>query len=258
MKLGKFGAFVGCSRHPECKYTRQFSADGGESAINPDGNEIGIHPEKGEMILLKSGRFGPYVEMANGEKPKRASLAKADSPDTLTLSRAVELLSLPREIGLHPEDGEMILANFGRFGPYVQHGKTYANLKDPTEVFSIGINRAVDLIADKRAKAAAGGGGRGGVAALKTLGDHPDGGPVEVFAGKYGPYVKWGKVNATLPKEMAPETVTLEAALELVNAKAGSGTSRKKAAPKKAPTRKPAAARKAPAKKKPAAKKADA
>lgn len=258
MKLGKFGAFVGCSRHPECKYTRQFSAEGGESAINPDGNEIGIHPEKGEMILLKSGRFGPYVEMANGEKPKRASLAKADSPDTLTLSRAVELLSLPREIGPHPEDGEMILANFGRFGPYVQHGKTYANLKDPTEVFSIGINRAVDLIADKRAKAAAGGGGRGGVAALKTLGDHPDGGPVEVFAGKYGPYVKWGKVNATLPKEMAPETVTLEAALELVNAKAGSGTGKKKAAPKKAAAKKPAAAKKAPAKKKPAAKKADA
>jgi DNA topoisomerase-1 len=257
MKLGKFGAFVGCSRHPECKYTRQFSAEGSESAINPDGNEIGIHPEKGEMILLKSGRFGPYVEMANGEKPKRASLAKADSPDTLTLSRAVELLSLPREIGLHPEDGEMILANFGRFGPYVQHGKTYANLKDPTEVFSIGINRAVDLIADKRAKAAAGG-GRGGVAALKTLGDHPDGGPVEVFAGKYGPYVKWGKVNATLPKEMAPETVTLEAALELVNAKAGSGTGKKKAAPKKATARKPAAAGKAPAKKKPAAKKAGA
>ncbi|MBU3919315.1 MAG: topoisomerase DNA-binding C4 zinc finger domain-containing protein, partial [Alphaproteobacteria bacterium] len=254
MKLGKFGAFVGCSRHPECKYTRQFSSEGGAGAgINPDGNEIGIHPEKGEMILLKSGRFGPYVEMANGEKPKRASLAKADSPDTLTLSRAVELLSLPREIGPHPEDGEMIVANFGRFGPYVQHGKTYANLKDPTEVFSIGINRAVDLIAEKRAKAAAGG-GRGGVAALKSLGDHPDGGPVEVFAGKYGPYVKWGKVNATLPKDMAPETVTLEAALELVNAKAGASGGKKKAAPKKATPKKPAAkkpaAKKAPAKKK--------
>jgi len=139
----------------------------------------------------------------------------------------------------------------------VQHGKTYANLKDPTEVFSIGINRAVDLIADKRAKAAAGG-GRGGVAALKTLGDHPDGGPVEVFAGKYGPYVKWGKVNATLPKDMAPETVTLEAALELVNAKAGSGTGKKRAAPKKAAAAKKPAAKKAPAKKKPAAKKTGA
>ncbi|MFN7056582.1 type I DNA topoisomerase [Hyphomonas sp.] len=246
IKVGKFGAFVGCSRHPDCKYTRQFSSEGGEgAAISPDGNEIGLHPEKGEMIYLKSGRFGPYVEMANGEKPKRASLAKADNPAELTLARAVELLSLPREIGPHPEDGEMILANFGRFGPYVQHGKTYANLKDPRDVFTIGVNHAVALIADKRAKAAAGG-GRGGVAALKTLGEHPDGGAIEVFAGRYGPYVKWEKVNATLPKDMAPETVTLEQALELVNAKAGSG--KKKAAPKKAAAKKPAAKKKAPAK----------
>jgi DNA topoisomerase-1 len=242
MKLGKFGAFVGCSRHPECKYTRQFSSEGQEgAAISPDGNEIGLHPDTGQMILLKSGRFGPYVEMASGEKPKRASLAKADSPETLTLSRAVELLSLPREIGPHPEDGEMILANFGRFGPYVQHGKTYANLKDPAEVFSIGINRAVDLIADKRARAAAGG-GRAGTPALKTLGEHPGGGPVEVFAGKYGPYVKWGKVNATLPKELAPEAVTLEAALELISARAGKGkTKAKPAARKPAARKKPSA-----------------
>jgi DNA topoisomerase I len=164
----------------------------------------------------------------------------------------VELLSLPREIGPHPEDGEMMLANFGRFGPYVQHGKTYANLKDPMEVFSIGINRAVDLIAEKRARAAAGG-GRAGAQALKSLGDHPDGGPVEVFSGKYGPYVKWEKINATLPKEITPETVTLEAALELINAKAAAGGGKKKAAPKKAAAKKPAAKKKAPAKKKPAA-----
>lgn len=251
MKLGKFGAFVGCSRHPECKYTRQFSADGGEAAaINPDGNEIGIHPDTGEMILLKSGRFGPYVEMANGEKPKRASLGKQDSAETLTLARAVELLSLPREIGPHPEDGEMILANFGRFGPYVQHGKTYANLKDPRDVFTIGVNHAVALIADKRARAA-NGGGRGSVAALKSLGEHPDGGAVEVFAGRYGPYVKWGKVNATLPKDVTPEAVTLEQALELVNAKGGS--TKKKAPAKKAAAKKPAA-KKAASKKKAAKK----
>ena len=249
MKLGKFGAFVGCSRHPECKYTRQFSSEGGEAAaINPDGNEIGIHPDTGEMILLKSGRFGPYVEMANGEKPKRASLGKQDTVETLTLARAVELLSLPREIGPHPEDGEMILANFGRFGPYVQHGKTYANLKDPRDVFTIGLNHAVALIADKRARAA-NGGGRGGAAALKSLGEHPNGGAVEVFAGRYGPYVKWGKVNATLPKDMTPEDVTLEQALELVNAKAGSG-GKKKAAANKPAAKKPAAKKKAPAKKK--------
>ncbi len=237
IKVGKFGAFVGCSRHPDCKYTRQFSSEGGEgSGISPDGNELGVHPDTGETIWLKTGRFGPYVEMANGEKPKRASLAKADNPAELTLERAVELLSLPREVGPHPEDGEMILANFGRFGPYVQHGKTYANLKDPRDVFTIGLNHAVALIADKRAKAAAGG-GRGGAAALKTLGEHPEGGPVEVFAGRYGPYVKWGKVNATLPKDITPEAVTLEQATELVNAKAGAGK-------KKAPAKKKAAAKK--------------
>lgn len=246
MKLGKFGAFVGCSRHPECKYTRQFSSEGGEGgAISPDGNELGVHPDTGEMIWLKTGRFGPYVEMANGEKPKRASLAKADNPAELSLERAVELLSLPREVGLHPEDGEMILANFGRFGPYVQHGKTYANLKDPRDVFTIGVNHAVALIADKKARGAA----RGGASALKSLGEHPEGGAIEVFEGRYGPYVKWGKVNATLPKDMTPDAVTLEQAVELVNAKGG--------AKKKAPAKK-AAGKKAPAKKKaPAGKKAE-
>jgi DNA topoisomerase-1 len=245
MKLGKFGAFVGCSRHPDCKYTRQFSSEGGDTAaISPDGNEIGLHPDTGAMIVLKSGRFGPYVEMANGEKPKRASLAKADNPAELSLERAVELLSLPREVGPHPEDGEMILANFGRFGPYVQHGKTYANLKDPRDVFTIGINHAVTLIADKRAKAA-NGGARGGAAALKSLGEHPEGGPVDVFAGKYGPYVKWGKINATLPKDMTPEDVTLEQAVGLVNAKGG--------AKKKAPAKKKASAKKAAPRSKPEA-----
>jgi len=251
MKLGKFGAFVGCSRHPECKYTRQFSSEGGESAaISPDGNELGVHPDTGETIFLKSGRFGPYVEMANGEKPKRASLTKADKDnlDGFTLARAVELLMLPREVGPHPEDGEMILANFGRFGPYVQHGKTYANLKDPRDVFTIGVNHAVALIEDKKARGSA----RAGAAALKTLGDHPDGGAVEVFEGRYGPYVKWGKVNATLPKDVMPDVVTLEQAIELVNAKGGSA--KKKAPAKKAAAKKPTAKKAAP-KKKAAAKK---
>ncbi|HAW57028.1 MAG TPA: DNA topoisomerase I, partial [Hyphomonas sp.] len=203
-------------------FTRQFSADGdAAAAINPDGNELGLHPDTGEMIYLKTGRFGPYVEMANGEKPKRASLTKAEkeNPQDITLDRAVELLMLPREVGKHPEDNEPILANFGRFGPYVQHGKTYANLKDPNDVFTIGLNHAVTLIADKRAKQ----GARGGAAALKTLGDHPDGGAIEVFEGRYGPYVKHGKTNATLPKDVTPDAVTLEQAIELINAKASKG-----------------------------------
>ncbi|MCL4144122.1 UNVERIFIED_CONTAM: hypothetical protein GTU68_004720 [Idotea baltica] len=248
MKLGRFGAFVGCSRHPECKFTRQFSATGDEAAINPDGNELGLHPETGQMVYLKAGRFGPYVEMSQGEdeKPKRSSLRKADVPSELTLARAVELLSLPREIGKHPEDGEPILANFGRYGPYVQHGKTYANLKDPADVFEIGLNRAVSLIADKIANP---GRGRGAAAKpLKELGKHTDGEPINVFEGRYGPYVKHGKTNATLPKELTPETVSLEKAIELIDAKAAKGPAKKKkkAAPKK---------KKAPAKKKAATKK---
>ena len=144
----------------------------------------------------------------------------------------------------------MILANFGRFGPYVQHGKTYANLKDPRDVFTIGVNHAVSLIEDKKARGSA----RGGAAALKSLGDHPDGGAIEVFEGRYGPYVKWGKVNATLPKEITPDVVTLEQAIELVNAKGGGA--KKKAPAKKAAAKKPAAKKAAP-KKKAAAKKAD-
>ena len=248
MKLGRFGAFVGCSRHPECKFTRQFSANGDEAAINPDGNELGLHPETGKMVLLKKGRFGPYVEMETDDKPKRSSLRKTDVPEELTLERAVELLSLPREVGKHPEDGEPILANFGRYGPYVQHGKTYANLKDPADVFEIGINRAVALIADKIANP---GRGRGAAAKpLKELGKHTDGEPINVFEGRYGPYVKHGKTNATLPKDITPETVTLEKAIELIDAKAAKGPAKKK---KTAAKKKPAAKKKAPAKKKPAA-----
>jgi DNA topoisomerase-1 len=242
IKVGRFGAFVGCSRHPDCKYTRQFSSDGEEAGfIDPDGNELGVHPETGETIWLKSGRFGPYVEMANGEKPKRSSLTKNDTPQTLTLERAVELLSLPREVGPHPEDGEMIYANFGRFGPYVQHHKTYANLKDPADVFNIGLNRAVALIEDKKTR----GSKRGGATPLKTLGDHPDGGPIEVYEGRYGPYVKHAKTNATLPKDVTPDAVTLEQAIELINAKATKGGKKKAPTKKKAPAKKKAPTKKA-------------
>jgi DNA topoisomerase-1 len=166
-------------------------------------------------------------------KPPRASLPKGWAADALTLERAVELLSLPRIVGMHPEDGVVVEAAIGRFGPYVKHGAVYANIPDVEEVFTIGMNRAVEVLAQKAA------GRRGGAAAaepLRDLGVHPDGGPVLVMPGKYGPYVKWGKVNATLPKELAPETVTMEEAVALVAEKAGK-------APKKA-VRKPAAATK--------------
>ena len=235
LKLGRHGAFVGCSRYPDCKFTRQFSSDGQDaSAIDPDGQEFGIHPETGKPIVLKSGRFGPYLEMENddGEKPKRSSLPKGWTPDALTEEKALMLINLPRLVGLHPEDGEPILANLGRYGPYVQHGKTYANVANAEEMLEIGLNRAVTLIADKRANPR----GRGGTAAkpLRELGKHPgDGEPINVFEGRYGPYVKHGKTNATLPKDVAPDAVTLEQAVELVDAKAAKGPRKKKAPAKK-------------------------
>ncbi|MEM9739459.1 MAG: type I DNA topoisomerase [Pseudomonadota bacterium] len=247
LKLGRGGAFVGCGRYPECKYTRSFSVDESEQVINPDGEEIGLDPETGQTVTLRSGRFGPYVQLGEpeeGEKPKRSSLPKGETPENVTLEKALKWLSLPREVGKHPEDGEPILANIGRYGPYVQHGKTYANLPDVAEVFDVGLNRAVTLIAEKRANP---GRGRGAVAKpLRELGKHPvDEEPVNVFEGRYGPYVKHGKTNATIPKDIAPDTITLEQAVELVNARAAKPPKKKKPAAKKKPT----------AKKKPAAKK---
>ena len=168
------------------------------------------------------------------------------------------MLSLPREVGVHPETGKPIEANFGRFGPYLRHDGKYANLENADDVFEVGINRAVALIAEKAAK----GGGRGAAAApLKALGDHPDGGAVNVMSGRYGPYVKWEKVNATLPKDKDPQALTLDEALALIEekvAKGGGKQTRKKTTAKK-PAAKKTTAKKAPAKKAaPKTKKADA
>ena len=262
LKLGKFGAFIGCSNYPECKHTMQLSdaASGTESAAAGDGI-LGVDPESGLNVLLKSGRFGPYVQLGDGDEPKRSSLPKGWTPDSLTLERALQLLTLPRIVGDHPETGKPISAGIGRYGPFILHDGTYANLPDVEEVFTVGLNRAVDLLAQK---AAGGGrfgkGARGTPTAIQTF-EH-DGGPITVRPGRYGPYVNQGKVNATLPKSLKPEDVTLEQALELIVAKAGS-TPTKKAPAKKAPAKKAAAkkpaaktaAGKKPAAKKPAAKK---
>ena len=258
LKTSRFGAFIGCSNYPECKYTRPVGAPDSEaeSAVSGD-RDLGTDPVTGKVVSLKIGRFGPYVQLGEAEskddKPKRSSLPKAWPPSSIDLDRALKLLGLPREVGKHPEDGKTITAGLGRFGPFIEHAGTYANLSNFDEIFEVGINRAVDLLAQKRA-----GGGRPGrgaaVAPLRELGVFPGSEEkIAVMAGRYGPYIKAGKVNATLPKEVTPETVTLEQAVELINAKGGLGASSKKAPAKKAAAKKPAA-KKAPAKKAPAKK----
>ncbi|MGA0531511.1 type I DNA topoisomerase [Hansschlegelia sp. KR7-227] len=259
LKLGKYGSFVGCSNYPECRYTRQLGSEpGGDegSAAGPDGVKIlGADPETGTEVTLRDGRFGPYVQLGEPvekEKPKRSSLPKGWSAADLTLADALKLLALPRLVGAHPETGKPIEANIGRYGPYVSHDGAYANLDSVEEVFIVGLNRAVAVIAEKKEKRGAGRGAPAG----RALGDHPsEGGPITVHAGKYGPYVKHGKINATLPKGVDPETLTLDEAVKVVAAKAASGggarPTRKAAAPKKSP------AKKAPAKK-PSGKKASA
>jgi DNA topoisomerase-1 len=230
LKLGKFGAFVGCSNYPDCSYTRQLgdAANGnGEAAAVEDGTKVlGKDPYTAEEITLRSGRFGPYVQRGDGKDAKRASLPKGWAAETIDHEKALALLSLPRDVGKHPETGKMISAGIGRYGPFVLHDGTYANLDNVEDVFSIGINRAVSLIAEKQSKGRAGRNG-GTPAALKSLGEHPDGGAITVRDGKYGPYVNWAKVNATLPRGKDPASVTLEEALAMIAEKAGKGGGKK-------------------------------
>lgn len=244
LKLGRYGAFVGCSNYPECKYTRQLGSESGAEgeAQNPDEPAVlGQDPQTGQDITLRTGRFGPYVQCGEGKDAKRAGLPRSWLPTEMTYEKAIALLSLPREVGLHPETGKPITASIGRYGPYISHDGQYANLETPDEVFDIGINRAVTVLAEKQAK----GGSRRTATpkAIATLGDHPDGGAVTVRDGRYGPYVNWGKINATLPKGKDPASVTLEEALELIAAKSsapkkGRKTTVKKTATKKAPAKK--------------------
>ncbi|OJU30112.1 MAG: DNA topoisomerase I, partial [Nitrobacter sp. 62-13] len=233
LKAGKFGAFVGCSNYPECRYTRPLAADG-----DAGGDRVlGKDPESGLDVTVKSGRFGPYIQLgepndyAEGEKPKRAGIPKNTSPADMELDLAVKLLSLPREIGKHPETGEPITAGIGRFGPFVRHEKTYASLEAGDEVFDIGLNRAVTLIAEKIAK---GPSRRFGADPGKPLGDHPTLGAVAVKNGRYGAYVTAGGVNATIPSDKTPDTITLPEAIALIDERAAKGGGKTKRTAKKA------------------------
>ena len=256
LKLSKYGTFVGCTNYPECKYTRQMSVpiDGVSDIVPAEGITLGTDPETGAAVTRRMGRFGPYIQLGeateDGEKPRRASIPKGKDPASVTFEEAMRYLSLPREVGLHPETKTPIVANVGRFGPYILHDGVYANLKDD-DVYTIGLNRAVDLLHEKRSR---GPSTRGRPGALKNLGPHPDGGGnVEIMGGRYGAYVKHGSVNATLPKDKTPEDLTMEEALALLAERAGKSGGKVKAAKKPAAKK---AAKKAP--KKPAARKAPA
>ena len=222
LKLGKYGAFIGCSRYPECKYSRVLAPSGAEASEGdrPGVRVLGQDPSTGEEITLRNGRFGDYVQQGEGDKPKRSSLPKGLSADDVTLEKALALLALPREVARHPTSGEAILAGIGRYGSYVQHGKTYANLGRDDDVLEIGGNRAIDLIVAKESGA---GGSRFGAGAGRELGEHPEGGKVSVKAGRFGSYVNHGKINATIAKGTDPASLTLEEAIELIKAKAAGG-----------------------------------
>jgi DNA topoisomerase-1 len=216
LRLGKFGAFIGCSNYPDCKYTRQLGR--GEDGSGSEPRTLGRDPATGLEVFVKTGRFGPYVQLGEGEKPQRSRIPRPFSPETLDLEKALQLLSLPREIGTHPESGKPITAGFGRFGPFIAHDGAYASLESPEDVFTVGINRAVALLAERKAKGAA----RFGAAqALRELGPASEGGPnIKVMRGRYGPYVTDGKINATLPRSADPMTVSLSEAKELIEARA--------------------------------------
>ncbi|MFZ5609703.1 MAG: type I DNA topoisomerase [Pseudomonadota bacterium] len=228
LKTGKFGAFIGCSNYPECRYTRPFSgeADGNGKANGGQGpRPLGKDPETGLAVTLHEGRFGPYVQLGEGgekEKPKRASLPKDVDAGTLGLEKALALLALPRAVGPHPETKKPMTVAIGRYGPYLSHDGRNVSLKSTQEALEIGVNRAVTLLAEG-AK-----GARRGPEPLREVGLHPeDGKPVMLMDGRYGPYVTHAKVNASLPKDMSPDSLSLEKALELLAARKAKGKAKK-------------------------------
>ncbi len=246
LRGGKFGAFVACSNYPECKYTRRFAQPGGGEGDDTGPEVLGTDPETGLEVSKRSGRFGPYVQLGDGKEAKRGSIPK-DLPGELDLEWALKLISLPRTIGLHPETGEPITASIGRYGPYLAHNGKYGRLTSTAEVFETGMNAAVV----KLAEAAAGGGRpqRGAQAPLKVLGAHPRTElEIKLMEGRYGPYVTDGTTNATIPKTIDKDQLTLEEAAQLIDARASALPAKKGKKPAKKAAKKPAA-KKAPAKK---------
>ncbi len=267
LKLGKFGAFIGCSNYPTCKFTRKLGiVDPEKDALSGanlgEPKVLGVDAATGKEVTLRNGPYGLYIQLGvleGKEKPKRASLLKGMTPEELTFEKAQAILALPRELGPHPEDKEMVLAGVGKFGPYVRHGSKYKSLPADDNVLEIGMNRAVALLAEAKAS------GRGRAAKpLRVVGNHPaDNAPIELYEGRYGMYVKHDGINATVPTDLKPEELTIEQAVSLLAERAAKGGGKK---PKKAVRAKKAApapandagekpAKKAAAKKKAASKK---
>jgi DNA topoisomerase I len=237
LRGGRFGAFVACSNYPECKFTRKFAQPGAENSGDSGPEELGEHPETGMEITRKSGRFGPYVEMGDGKEAVRASIPKDVPSEDFGLEWAIKLLSLPRTVGIHPESGEPVTAAIGRYGPYLAHNGKYARLQSTADVFETGMNAAVVKLAE-----AATGGGRPQRGAkqepLKILGKHPrTEAEIKLMDGRYGAYVTDGTTNATLPKTIAQDALTLEEAAQLIDERAAKGPAKGKAK-RKAPAKK--------------------
>ena len=247
LKTSRYGAFIGCSNYPECGYTKPFStnANADDDAAQSEDRDLGTDPVSGLTVSFKTGRFGPYIQLGEtipkGEKPKRASIPRDIKPEDVTFDIALKLINLPRVVGVHPESGEEITAAIGRYGPYLAHAKKYTKLENSEDAFTIGLNRAVTVIAENKDKQST------NKAMIKDLGEHPDGGALRVMDGRYGPYVNHKRVNATLPKDLDPLDVTFDQAVALIAERAAK-VGAKKAPAKKAAAKK-TATKKAPAKK---------
>ncbi|HEV8680170.1 MAG TPA: type I DNA topoisomerase [Stellaceae bacterium] len=235
LKLGRFGAFIGCANYPECRYTRAFGIDA-EGETGGADMVLGSDPASGHSVSLKKGPYGHYLQLGeaeNGGKPRRVALPRGLKPADIDLDTALRLLALPRDIGRHPETGEPITAGMGRFGPYIKHGSAFTSLGADDDVLTIGLNRAVTLLAEAKS------GGRRGPQLLRDLGPHPNGGTVGLYRGRYGPYVSHDGIFASLPKGADPDSFALDAAVALLAAQRAKAKTRR-------PVRKAAARKVAP------------
>jgi DNA topoisomerase-1 len=233
LKLGKFGAFIGCSNYPNCRFTRPLAVESDAEPTTPE-TALGTDPGTGLAVALKKGPYGHYVQLGegNGEfKPKRVALPRSLKPSEVDLETALRLLALPRELGRHPETGEAIVAGIGRFGAYIKHGTTFKSLGADDDVLTIGLNRAVVLLAEPSS------GQRRGPQLVREIGPHPKGGTVGLYRGRYGPYVSHDGVYASLPRNADPDTFSLAEALPLLAAQRDKGKKRGRKTAKSASTR---------------------